>query len=45
MSDMASTVVHVVDANQQFAPENRPSQKEASIPTIQFQVRAVGMFS
>ena len=27
--------------NQQFAPENRPSQKETSIPTIHFQGQTV----
>ena len=27
--------------NSQFAPENRPSQKEISVPTIHFQVRTV----
>ena len=27
--------------NEQFAPANRPSQKETTIPTIHFQVRAV----
>ena len=26
-----------------IAPENRPSQKETNIPTIHFQVRAVGL--
>ena len=34
-------VLTLPETNSKFAPENRPFQKESSLPTIHFQVRTV----